>query len=445
MDILDKDTSTVKETKMVISFRRSWLIWGCAALFYCYQFMLRASPSVMADDLMVAFQVDACTLGILTGCYYNTYSALQVPGGTLMDYFKPRRVLTCAAILCSVGTLLFSMADSIPVAAFGRALIGAGSAMGFLSCLKIGTLWFPSHQLSLIVGLTVALGAVGGTSAGYPLAWLVEVYGWRHAMWLVAFLGFVLAALGWSMVRDTPPDALEREVLKSHGDTDIHLPQTGLLTNIITVIRQPQSWLIALYGFLMYIPLSAFTDLWGTPYLMTAYQLDKPIAAMVNSVALVGLGLGSPAFSFLCNVIKSYKITVFLSAVGALLMFAIIFYVPGLPLWLLVSCLFLAGLSLGGQFLAFAMTCALNPLSASGTAGGFHNMICMLSGVIFMPFIGWLLDSAWQGKVVDGVRTFTTAEYTFALSSISLVLVLACLIIFLIKEKYSVDEKDSNA
>ncbi len=419
-----------------LSFSKSWLIWGCAALFYCYQFMLRGSPNVMADDLMVAFQVDACALGILTGCYYNTYSALQVPGGTLMDFFKPRRVLTFAATICSVGTLLFSMADSIYLAGFARALIGVGSAMGFLSCLKLGTLWFPSHKLPLIIGLTVALGTVGGVSAGYPLAWLVESYGWRHAMWLVAFLGFALATLGWSVVRDTPPEDLEREILKSHGDSEAHLPKAGLLASVIEVIRRPQSWLIAIYGFLMYVPLSGFSDLWGTPYLMATYQLDKPTAATINSAMLVGLGLGSPLFPFLCNLFKAYKPTVFLSAFGALFFISLIFYVPGLPLWLLVACLFLTGLFLGGQFLAFSMTCRLNPLSASATAGGFQNMISMLSGVIFMPLIGWLLDYAWKGGYADGVRVYSVSEYTFALSSITLSLIASCLIIIPIKEKY---------
>lgn len=419
-----------------VSFKKSWVIWGCAALFYCYQFMLRGSPNVMAEDLMTAFQVDACSLGILAGCYYNTYSALQVPAGSLMDYFKPRRVVTSAAVVCAFGTLLFSMADSIYVAGFGRALIGVGSAMGFLSCLKIGTLWFPSQKLSLIVGLTVLLGTVGGISAGYPLAWLVEVYDWRQAMWLVALVGFFLAVISWLVIRDTPPPILEKEILKSHGDTESHLPQAGLITTVIAVVKKPQSWLIALYGGLMYVPLSGFTDLWGTPYLMTAYQLDKPTAAFVNTTLLAGLGLGSPAASFLCNFLKAYKTSALISGVGSLIFFSLLFYLPGMPLWFATCCLFFAGFFLSGQFLAFAMTCALNPLSASGTAGGFQNMICMLSGVVFMPLIGKLLDYTWQGHYENGVRIFTMEQYTFALSSITLSLFFACCVIFFIKENY---------
>lgn len=426
-----KPTETVKG-----SFSKSWLVWGCAALFYCYQFMLRVSPGVMADDLMSAFQIDACTLGILSGSYYYTYSAVQFPGGVVMDLFRPRRVLTAAAIVCSTGAFLFSMADSLYIAFLGRALIGAGSAVGFLSCFKIGSLWFPAHKLSLVVGFTLLLGTIGGVSAGYPLAWLLQIYGWRHVLWLVSFIGFALAALAWYCVRDTPPEKLRKEVLKSHGDTEVPHQSAGFWTNIITVVSKPQSWLLALFGFFMYIPLSGVTDIWGPPFLMAAYNLDKPTAGAINSALYIGMGVGSPLFPVVLNFFKAYKPTIFIAAFGSFVMLSIIYYVPGLPLWLLTSCLFLAGLFLGGQFLAFSMASALNPLSVSGTAGGFQNGICMISGIVFQPLLGWLLDFSWQGVVVNGVRVYTTLEYTFAFSSIVGALFLACLIIIPIKERY---------
>lgn len=436
MGVMTNSTSiTAKPVSFFLS--KSWIIWGCAALFYCYQFMLRVSPGVMAEDLMASFQVDGCALGTLTGFYYYTYSALQIPVGTLMDRFKPRRLLTFAAILCSLGALVFSSADTLYVAAFGRGMIGAGSAFAFLSCLKLGTLWFPSHKLPFVVGLTLLLGTVGGVSAGYPMGWLVEVSGWRESMWFIAFAGFALAFAAWSIVRDKAPDHLEEIILKSHGDKEHHLPSSNILKSVAVVMSKPQSWLIALYGGFMYLPLSGFADLWGPPFLMSAYQLDKSTAGGIVSAMYVGIGLGAPLFPFLCQRLNAYKAPVFISAFGALICLAIVFYVPYLPLWLLTFLLFLGGFFLGGQFLAFSMTCALNPLSASGTAGGFHNMMCMLSGVIFQPFIGWLLDYSWNGKMLNGIRAYDSMDYAFALSSISISLLLACFVVFLIKEKYT--------
>lgn len=426
---------TIKNHPAATFFSNSWFIWGCAALFYGYQFMLRVSPGVMAEDLMVSFDVDACALGALTAFYYNTYSALQIPVGTLMDRFKPRRMLTFAAVLCGFGTLIFSSADSLPIAAFGRALIGAGSAFAFLSCLKIGTLWFPSDKLPLVVGMTVLLGTLGG-SAGYPMGWLVQTYGWRYSLWLVAFVGFALAFLGWAVVRDKAPESLEEEILKSHGDR-VEPPQKGIVLTVIEVIRRPQSWFIALYGAFMYVPLSGFADLWGPPFLMSVYHLEKTTAGAAIAAMYVGIGAGSALFPLLLRRIKAYKPTIFISAFGALIFFSAAIYLAHMPFWALIGFLFLTGLFLGGQFIAFSMTCALNPLSASATAGGFHNMICMLSGVVFQPVIGYLLDYSWQKTYINGVRAYTPFDYTFALSSISISLVLACLIVLLIEEKYA--------
>lgn len=419
---------------------KSWLIWACAALFYCYQFMLRASPGVMSEDLIAAFDVDACTLGVLTACYYYAYTSLQIPVGSLMDRFKPRRMLTLAAITCAVGSLIFSTAYTIPVAGIGRAMIGAGSAFAFLSCLKLGTVWFPPQKLPFVVGLTLFLGTMGGISAGFPMGWLVDDIGWRQAMWIVAFGGFALAIVAWTLVRDKAPPHLEQAILDSHDDDVDHTTQLGLLESVFEVAKKPQSWIIAIYGFFMYVPLSGFIDQWGPSFFMANYGVSKSSAGAMNSIMLVGIGVGAPLFPFIAKFLNAYKPTIFIASFIAATCLAAVVYIPGLPFWLLSILLFFTGFGLGGQFLAFSMTCSLNPLTVSATAGGFHNMLCMMSGVIFQPFIGWLLDYSWSGTYTHGVRTYLPTDFTFALSSIIISLVLACFVVIFINEQYTSKE-----
>src|SRR3990167_8683767 len=98
---------------MVPSLARSWLVWGCAALFFCYQFLLRVSPSVMTHELMTDFHVDACALGTLISFYLYAYSGLQLPVGILLDKLGPRRLLVIATLVCTGGSLLFSSAETI--------------------------------------------------------------------------------------------------------------------------------------------------------------------------------------------------------------------------------------------------------------------------------------------------------------------------------------------
>lgn len=430
-------STTAEFKKVQTELPKSWVVWACAAFFYCYQFMLRASPGVMSEDLIASFDVDACTLGILTSCYYYAYTSLQIPVGSLMDRFKPRRMLTFATIMCGAGSLIFSTAESIPIAGLGRAMIGAGSAFAFLSCLKLGTVWFPPQRLPFVVGLTLFLGTVGGISAGFPMGWLVDDVGWRHAMWVVAFGGFALAILSWTMVRDKAPPHLEQAILESHDNDLDHTVKLGLIQSILEVTRKPQSWIIALYGFFMYVPLSGFIDQWGPSFFIASYGVSKSTAGAMNSVMLVGIGLGAPLFPFICKYLNAFKPVIFISAFGAALALSTVMYIPGLPIWLVTSLLFLTGFCLGGQFLAFSMTCSLNPLSVSATAGGFHNMLCMMSGVIFQPLIGWLLDYSWSGTYTHGVRAYLPEDYIVALSSVTISLFLACLVVMFINEQYS--------
>ncbi len=56
-----------------------WVVWACAALFYGYQYALRVAPSVMTNDLMAEFGIDAATVGSISSFYYVSYATLQVP------------------------------------------------------------------------------------------------------------------------------------------------------------------------------------------------------------------------------------------------------------------------------------------------------------------------------------------------------------------------------
>ncbi|MBS0271961.1 MAG: MFS transporter [Proteobacteria bacterium] len=418
---------------MAPSLGRSWIVWACAALFFCYQFLLRVSPSVMTHELMADFHVDACALGTLTSFYFYAYSGLQLPVGTLLDKFGPRRLLTIAALICSGGCLLFASAETVMIASMGRFLIGAGSAFGFLSCMKLGTLWFPPQKISIVVGLTLLLGTSGAMSGSYPMSFLVDALGWRHAVWITAGGGVLLALLIACIVRDHPPQVLRTYIEQHHTHGN---PSLNIWEGLKVIIRKRQTWLLAFYGIMMYVPLAGFADMWGVPFLTHVHHMDKQAASLSTSFLYLGVGLGTPLFALLSDHLKRFKFSLLGSSLGALIPFLIIIYGPELPNFTVISILFIAGLMLGGQFMAYSIVCEINPLSVSGMATGFQNMVCLLSGVIFQPFIGWLLDLFWAEAYDSGIRLYSTAAYQIALTSIITALLLAILTSLFIQEAY---------
>ncbi|MGL5784731.1 MAG: MFS transporter [Alphaproteobacteria bacterium] len=410
---------------------RAWLIWACAAIFYGYQFAQRVSPSVMTDELMSSFSVECAALGAISAFYYNAYAFLQIPAGSLLDKFGPRKMLSLATLLCTLGSILFATATGISQASIGRLFIGAGSAFGFLSCLKIGTIWFSSEKLPLVVGLSLCIGTVGAVGGSAPLFHMVQTLGWQQTIWMLAIVGFCLFALVLLVVKDKP-------MADSRASKKVEQPEQSysFLQSLEIILKKPQTWLISFHGILMYVPLSAFADMWGTKFLAEVYQIDRTVAAATSSIIYIGMGLGSPILPLLAHWLKGYKPILLIGSAGSILTFFSILYLTSMPLSMLSTTLFFFGFFLGGQILCFSMVCNINPREISATAGGFHNMICMLSGVIFIPLVGYLLDLFAETPGVYSVQ-----NYTWALVTILGAMVAAFIITFWIKEVYSKPEE----
>ncbi len=197
----------------------------------------------MTEELRTAFDANSYQIGNMISYYYIAYAILQIPIGLLLDRYGPRRLLTFSCLLCALGGAVFANAYTMPVASLGRFLMGAGSACAFIGTLKLATLWFPLEKVGLAAGVTMLLGFLGATSAGAPLAMLIEHFGWREVMCIISLGGIALAALIWNVVRDAPRDKMS--VLKESTQSQ------PILFGLITVIRNKQVWLLAFYGCLM--------------------------------------------------------------------------------------------------------------------------------------------------------------------------------------------------
>ncbi len=412
---------------------RVWLIWLCGALFYAYQFILRVSSSVMTDHLMQAFSVQACTLGVLSAFYYNAYASMQIPVGMVIDRFGPRRLITIALFICVLGTGIFASATHVTGAAIGRFMMGIGSAFAYVGTLKIATLWFPRDYVGRVIGFTMVFGTLGGVVGGAPLGYLVEYLDWRQSMGILAVMGLGLALTSWILIRDRPTQLGYHEHVKGEYVT------ANLWEGVLKVMSSPQAWLVGVFAGLMYVPLAAFADLWGVPFIVEAYNVDRKIAASVTSMILVGAAIGSPITAYLSDRIRSRKLFMVVAAIGSTIMYTLVILVPNIPLPLMYIALFIAGVCFTGQVLGFTAVTEIMPISASGVAVGFTNMTVMLSGVIFEPLVGWLLDLHWKNngaKLVNDIAVYSVDDFRFALLPIPISLFIALLLTKFIKETF---------
>ena len=190
----------------------------------------------------------------------------------------------------------------------------------------------------------------------------------------------------------------------------------------------------------MYSLLSGFADLWGPAYVSEAWGIDKKVAGGMVSTFYVGVALGGPAFAWFSDFTKSHKKAMVVSPIVTVIAASLLFFFPHMfPENTLYFCFPILGLLSSGQFLCFVAVSSLNPKSATATASGFHNMLCMLSGVIFQPFMGWIMDFSAGGdsaNIIHGLK-----DYQWGLSSIVVCLVVAFFMTRAMPETYGTSTK----
>lgn len=430
---------TTSSTRIPSSYKKGlpkslpWIIWSLAALFYLYESLVQVSPGVMVPDLMKAFSINSAALGGVIAFFFYSYAGMQIPVGVLVDNYNSRFLLTGAALSCAVGCILFATANSLIMISIGRLLIGFGAAFAAVCSMKLAANWFPPKRFSLLVGLMVTIGMFGSMLGGTPLAMLVESLGWRHTMLFLAIFGVILAILIVSVVRHSPAHL---------GNTTTALKESApkrtqpILHGLLSVLKSRQSWLIAIYGGLIFASTSIFGGLWGVPFLMKAYSLDKPTAAGIVSIMFFGWVIGSPLSGILTTLLNSYKKVLWISSTGALIIMLAALYIPNLPIVVLSALIFSFGLFSSFFLPSFTLMHDLHVNAASGAALGFMNAANMVGGAVGQPLIGILLDARWDGTLVNNVRIYSVSDYQYALSCLPIMLAISLILIPFIKEKH---------
>jgi MFS family permease len=416
-------TQTINRRQMILGS----IICMIAALFYCYEFVLRIIPGVLQGELSAAFgHISASTFGQLSALYYFAYSPMQLPVGILMDRFGPRRLLSLACLCCTAGSFMFSYSSSMLIAGIGRFLVGFGSSFAFVGVLSLAVHWLPKRYFSLVAGLMTTLGMLGLVYGEVKITEIAGSMGLNYALSMMVVIGVLLTGIIFLIVRDGP------------GGCDVKAQTLSeFYRNIWRVLVSPQVWLIAFVGACLYTSLSVFGELWGKSYLEQAHHLTKIQAAKTISAMFLGWAVGAPIAGYFSD--RSGR-RVFPLVVGALLSFvciSIILYCSGLSYVSLNVLMFLYGMFSATEIIIFVMAKENSGAGLSGTVFAAVNMIVTLGGVIFQPLVGFLLDKFGTGTLIDGEHVYSVVDYQLALSVLPISLLCMMVVAFFLKDRHS--------
>jgi MFS family permease len=385
----------------------------------------------MTNDLMRHYSIHSTQLGVLTSFYYYPYVLLQIPCGIIVDLFGPRLVIVVSASITGLAVYLFSTGYSLGLALFSRLLLGIGSACVFISCLKLISVWFPKEKFGRLCGFTNFMGTMGGLLAGYPLAHAVHVCGWRNTYLYLFIIGGILLLLVFYFIRNKETVHLT------------HNFKSNFLSGIKRVIKSQDMWLIGICNGLMYVPITGFVELWATPFFTTMYRIPVEQASSMSVLIFAGSAVGSTIWPKIADYVRSYvlimKISNFITTILFLCM--IIGAGMGVSLPIIKLLLIMIGMAVSGKILSFAWVNSYCHVKDTGVGLGFCNALTMLSGLIFQPLFGFILDKLWSGNLDhNSVPIYNPNEYIYSALCVPIALVVCFIIMNFIADSYQSDE-----
>ena len=399
-----------------------WVIWALAAFFYFYEYLLRVSPSVMVSELMNAFHVDAAILGLLVSFYFYAYAPMQLPVGLLIDRFGAKRLLTFAAMICGIGSILFGVSSYFWEASFGRLLLGFGSSFAFVAMVYVCSHWFPKSKRALLVGLANSIGMLGAFCGQGPLGIALHKVNWRVAMILLGIAGFLLAFLIYFIVETDKPHPSHKNISKT------------LFTGLKSICKSRYTWINAVIALLFYVTTSAIADLWGVPFLQSAYHLSKHTAGFAISMIFLGWVAGGPLIGLLSDKIKKRKKIIILCIIFTILSLVPVIYCTNMPLGIVYILLFFVGFFSAGELLNFTLATELNSSHVKGSAIAFTNCVVSFGSAVIQPIVGVFLDMTWNGTKENGINIYSVKDYQSAFLILPIFLCLALGLCYFLKE-----------
>lgn len=376
------------------------LIFLCYVLVYFH----RLCPAVIALDIQTSFGITGTLLGVLGSAYFYTYAIMQLPTGLMADSWGPRKTVSVFFVIAGIGSILMGVATNVPMALFGRILVGLGVSTVFVCNFKLLSQWFTTRQFLLMGSAFMAMGGIGAFSSSAPLAWASNVFGWRLTLIGVGGVTLIMAVLVFAFVRNRPSD-MGLSPIGAGLQTEEE--GIGLMRGMKMVITSGRFWPVSIWAFCVIGISFAVGGLWGGPYLMQVYGLSKTASGGVLSTFALSLIFGSPALGWLGNRFGRKPALIGCSVIMLAVCGLMYLYVDSMSLPVLYILFFLLFFT-GGPSGPIVATVAkeLFPITISGTSVGTVNLFPFAGGAFFQILVGAVLTANRLGEAQYGVSGF---------------------------------------
>lgn len=429
--------STSRKKQLLRNFRLNeakaatpWIVCMVAALFFFYEFIQMNMLNSLSTGISQSFHLSAHDIGNFSSIFFYGDMALLFPAGIILDRSSTRKIILFSMGLCVISVFGFALAEHFWFATFCRFITGASNAFGFLSCLILASRWFPQRKLALVTALIVTLAMCGGIIAQNPLISLDHHYGWRHALLFNGYLGIAILLLICLVVHDSPGKLANQPSDMTDQENDT-LP---FWQNMMVAISNAQNWKCGLYTSIVNLPLMVLGGVFGTPYLHQVHHLTVAQSSNVSSMLFFGTIIGGPVFGAISDKIQSRRLPMIIGSVVSLLLVLSFMWLSHIGFYALLVIFLLLGFFTSSQILGYPVITESNPSNSTGVCLGLGSMIIMAGAGLSEQLFGFIMDSLWDGTIVQQLPVYTNSAYQKALYIFPISLLISLLIAFTIKE-----------
>lgn len=367
-------------------------------------YMDRSNISVAAGAISNDLGLSTVQMGLIFSAFAWTYSSLQIPGGIIVDFVRPRILYPIILVLWSVATLIQGFVNSIGALIGCRAAIGAFEAPSYPCNNKIVTSWFPENERASAIAVYTS-GQFIGLAFLTPMLILIQNYmGWRGLFIISGIIGLGWAII-WYLFYRSPNQH------SSISKTELaYITEGGGFTNSITVEKKEQQfsradlkiafmhkklWGVYLGQFCLG-SLFIFFLTWFPTYLVKYRGLDFIKSGFLASLPFIAAFIGVLLSGFTSDALvkKGYSNEFARKApilIGMLLSIFIIGANYTNNTFLVITFLSIAFLGNGLASITWVFVSLLAPKRLIGLIGGVFNFIGGLAAVITPILIGYLV------------------------------------------------------
>ncbi len=242
-------------------------------LAYVLSQFFRSFLAVLTGVLSADLGVTPDDLALASGLWFLSFSLMQIPVGAGLDKLGPRGLAAGLFFVGGAGgALAFGLATTAWHLQGAMVLIGIGCSPVLMASYYIFARVYSAQVFASLAAVMIGVGTLGNLAGSVPLAWAVDVLGWRGALMGLAILS-ALVSCGILILVKNP------ETVPSQ-------PQGGF----VELLRMPALWLILPLMLVHYAPVSGLRGLWIGPYLRDTFQASQDqiaTASMIMSVAMI--------------------------------------------------------------------------------------------------------------------------------------------------------------